>query len=194
MEGCLRFLEGLDYERATILRVRALTRLGRLDLALRTAVDASMQDAGDLERAQLNTVYAAVAVALRRHDVEAAFEDAERYIHATGATTLHAELAAVRAVAALEAGDVASAEALAREAAAPGADDGSSVAHRAHVRAGAHLTLAAVARRSGDGAGAAAQLREARRAYDAAPEADAWLTARIDADLAALARDVPGAL
>ena len=189
----MRLLEGLDFERPTILRVRALTRLGAVRTAKDAVVNAAMHDAGDAERAEMNTLYAALAVQLRRDDVPTAFEDAALYVDAIRSCTLGAELSLVRAQHAWLLGDRRAAEAYAARAARDGNDDGTAIPHLGHVRALAKSFLATLAEKDARFDLAAARWREALAAHDTAPLADAWVAGHSTAFLALLARDFPGA-
>lgn len=184
----LRLLDGLDFERPTILRVRVLTRLGRLPEALRAAVDAPLEDAGDRERAELNTVYADVAVRLGRDDVATALDDAQLHVDATGAHTLAAELDTIRARHALIAGELDAAETFANRVAAPGDDDASGVPHRDHVRAEAFALLSRIAQSRGRLDAAALRMRDAVDAGERAPVRDRWIVAHARDALSALQR------
>jgi hypothetical protein len=191
LDLCLRLLGDLDFERQTILRARSLVRLGELDSAHRAIHDAQMQDGGDVERAEVNTVWANVAVKMRRADVDTAFEDAQLYIDATGSRNLRAELDFIMARHAWANGDILSADELALRSVAAGDDDGTSVPHMLHTRTQA-IELRALLAQEREDFGASGQLiGEALAAYDSAPFEDAWIHAIATMNLALLVRDFP---
>ncbi|MDP9149758.1 MAG: hypothetical protein M3O36_07460, partial [Myxococcota bacterium] len=192
-EACLANLAGLDHERPTILRIRALTRLGRLQEAREVVLEAALADAGELERAEFNVVYANVAMKLRRRDLPDVFGDAERAIDEIGARTLRAELDFIRARHAWAEGDLDAAERYAQAGSAVGADDGTAVPHLQHVRAFAINLRGLLAQERERFDLAAALFREALDAYASAPVPDHWIPAFSTANLAILARDFPSA-
>lgn len=192
-DACLAYLAGLDNERPTILRVRALTRLGRLEEAREAVLEAALADAGELERAELNVAYANVAMKLRRADVLDVFGDAESAIAETGARTLNAELGFIRSRHAWADGDLDAAERYAERSATAGEDDRTSVAHLEHVRTFALNLQGLLAQDRERFDLAAARFREALDVYDTAPVADHWIPAYSTANLAILARDFAGA-
>ncbi len=192
-ETCLAYLAGLDHERPTILRVRALTRLGRLHEAREVVLEAALADAGELERAELNVAYANVAMKLRRPDVLDVFDDAERPVAETRARTLKAELDFIRSRHAWAEGDLDAAERYAERSAQPGEDDRSSVAHLQHVRTFAINLQGLLAQERERFDLAAVRFREALDVYETAPVADHWIPAYSTANLAILARDFASA-
>lgn len=192
-DACLAHLVGLDHERPTILRVRALTRLGRLGEAREVVLEAALADAGELERAELNVAYANVAMKLQRYDVLDVFGDAERSIAETGARTLKAELDFIRSRHAWADGDLDAAERYAEQSAASAQDDRTSVAHLQHIRTFAINLQGLLAQECEQFSLAAVRFREALEVYDTAPIADHWIPAYSTANLAILARDFPSA-
>lgn len=192
-DACLVHLTDLDHERSTILRVRALTRLGRLHEAREVVLEATLADAGELERAELNVAYANVAMKLRRHDVLDVLDDAERSVAETGARTLKAELDFIRSRHAWADGDLDAAERHAERGAAAGEDDRTSVAHLQHVRTFALNLQGLLAQERERFDLAAVRFREALDVYDTAPVADHWIPAYSTANLAVLARDFAAA-
>ena len=192
-EACLIHLAGLEHERSTILRVRALTRLGRLHEAREAVLEAGLADAGDAERAELNVAYANVAAKLDRADVLETFQDAQLAIERAGAANLRAELCLLRARHAWSNGDLHAADEYARAGAAAGEDDGTSVPHLQHIRAFIIDLQGLMVQDRERFDLAAAYFREALDVYDTAPVADHWIPAYSTANLAILARDFAGA-
>lgn len=190
-EACLQHLADLDHPKPTILRVRALTRLGRLRDARDVVLEASLEDAGELERAELNVAYANIAIKLEQPDVLEAFDDALFAIEAAGSRNLGAELAFLRARHAWTNGDLETAEAYARASAAFDVDDRSSVPQRAHLRAFSLDLQGLIAQDREQFELAVRYSRQALDAYAEALEPDAWVAAYCTANLAILARDFP---
>ncbi len=152
-----------------------------------------MEDAGELERAELNVAYANVAMKLRRADAAEAFDDAERPLVETGSRTLQAELDFIRARHAWVNGDLDEAERYAESSAAPGDDDRTAVPHLQHVRAFAIDLQGLLAQERERFDVAASKFREALDAYETAAVPDDWIPAYSTANLAILARDFASA-
>jgi tetratricopeptide (TPR) repeat protein len=186
-------LAGLDHERPTILRLRALTRLGRLQEAREVVLEAALADAGELERAEFNVAYANLAMKLRRHDIAEAFADAERSLAETRAQTLQAEFDFIRARHAWASGELNAADRYAEQSAAPGDDDRTAVPHLQHVRAFAIDLQGLLAQEREQFDLAAVRFREALDVYEMAAVPDDWVPAYSTANLAILARDFASA-